>query len=326
MKNDTISEIASKLNIGKSTVSRAIRHCGGVDYKTRQNVLNEVGIRRFESENACDIYTICPNVPQYFWDQVFQGLLSEALPNHLTIKNNVYTTLTNEETILHYLDEAEFLNARVIIIAAHITPKIHDKLATLNDGRFILFLSEYHELVNSYFVGSDMYLDGYQMGKQYLTYYGDRDLIVLTSSGNENATKRLNGFLKSIEEHTPDSLLNIQRIEVDNRLFADIKLLPSKLAPLLQNTVNSRNLSCVYSPFGASQLPLAITKAKVQGKVVCMCHDYIWEKQESCIGIVCNQNTFAQGATAMQMAKEYLRTHCYPEQIYTTIPSMVNKL
>lgn len=324
MKDSAVGHISNKLNISKSTVSKAIRHCSGVDSETRQCILDEIRIINYQPESDCDIYVILPDIPQYFWKELRKGIQSASREDLVSIKHNIYTNPKDENAVLTYLDEAETLNARAIILATYITPKIHDKLETLKDGRLILILSEYHELINGFFVGADAYMDGYRMGKEYLARYSDRKLITLSITGNANIQKRLDGFKQAIKEENEELLSVAAFIDLDRKILKDMKLLPSKLAPLFVDAVADSQAVCIYSLFGIFQLPLAITKAKLTNKAVCMCHDYFTEKSDSGMTITCNQDVILQGRIAMELATNYVIEKMYPNDKKTIIPSIIN--
>ena len=324
MKNNTTGHVASKLNISMSTASKAIRHCSGVNSETRQSVLDELRIINYRPVSECDIYAIVPDVPQHFWKQIRQGLQLGKEIYSISVKCNVYTNLRDESTVLEYLEEAELLNARAIIIAARITPKIQKKLESMTEGRLILFLSEKHELTNTFYIGGDTYLDGYLMGKQYVSDYADRQLVLLSNSNNATAQLRLEGFRDALKELPNERVQNAIYLNVDAAVLRNPKLLPSKLAPLLLDVSKDFDSVCIYSTFGLRQMPIAISKAKLTDKVVCMCHDYFAEKQDTCIKVICNQDVVSQGETAVRLAAHYVRQNNYPNEKLTIIPSSVN--
>ena len=146
MNDTTIESIAKKLNISKSMVSKVLRHCGGIDSDTRQRILSEAHGIVPKDYSECAIYFILPDIPQYFWRPVRKGMADATDPLDIPVKCNVYTKASDEATVLKYLDEAERLNAKSIILAAHITPAIRQKLEHLVVGRLIILLSEYHPL------------------------------------------------------------------------------------------------------------------------------------------------------------------------------------
>ena len=323
MNETTVGRVASKLNLSKTTVSKAVRHCSGVDSETRQTVLDEFRFVTLHPQSNCAIYAIIPDVPHYFWEKLRLALREGEQKNIAPIKYNIYTNPRDEATVLTYLDEAEQLNAQVIIISAYITPTIQSRLENLSDGRLILFLCEYHELINSFFVGGDPYADGYLMGKYYMSKYFEKNLVILSIPNSYNIEQRLSGFVNAINEENATLIEKATFINLERSALKDSKLLPSKLAPCLKNAASSEDSLCIYVPFGLQSLPLAITKANLTGKVICMCHDYFPKKAEDYISITCNQNLQEQGLLAAKLATDYIKEHYYPENKKTIIPSVI---
>ena len=327
MNDKTIESIAKKLNVSKSMVSKVLRHCGGVDSDTRQRILTEAHGIIQRDYGECAIYFILPDIPQYFWKPVRKGIADATDPLDIPVKCNVYTKASDEATVLRYLDEAERLNARAIILAAHITPAIHQKLEKMLEGRLIILLSEYHELANTFYIGSDAYSEGYTMGKHYVSHYADRKFIMFTRPGNYNIEKRVEGFRQAVNEVIPDLMDKALCIKLDDKIFKDFKLLPSKLAPLLVDAAKAHDKICIYSPMGLPQFPLAIIKAKLTDKTVCLCNDcYLdhphHEKNPNTGFVVtCNQDGYEQGMIASKMASDFVRDGLYPENKKTYIPS-----
>ena len=324
MKDNAVGQIADKLNISISTASKAIRHCSGVDSDTRQSVLDEIRFIKYQPKSACNIYAIIPDTPQYFWREMREGIRKGREANAIPVKCNVYTHLRDESTVLAYLDEAEQLNARAIIISTLVTPKIHDKLHSMTKGRLVLFLSEYHELTNTFFVGADAYMDGYKMGKRFISQYAGRTLVSLTIPNDRNISDRFEGFKRALEEERSDLLQEMIQIKIDRNIFKDPKLLPSKLAPLLADATKGKESLCVYTPFGMSQLPLVFTKAKLAKDTVCMCHDYFADKNEPFITVTCNQDVTRQGELAIELASHYVAENNYPAEKINWVPSILN--
>ena len=325
---DTAGYIANKLNISKSTVSKAMRHCSGVDSDTRQRILEECRGINHQIHSECAIYAILPDVPHYFWKEVKNGI-RDGEQETAPVKYNIYTKTSDEATVLLYLDEAEKLNARSIIIASYITPKIHRRLEKMTEGRFVILLSEYYELKNSFFVGGNAYEDGYLMGKKYLVRYADRKLVLFSISNNFNVGKRLEGFCRAVEEECPQLIKDAVCIQMERKIIREQKLLPSKLAFLLTDAARDGQDFCIYSPMGMMQLPLGLNKAKLTDRAVCLCHDCFTEYQcnvknlQEGFAVTCNQDIFGQGLAAIKAATEYVRFHTYPPQKEIYVPSYI---
>lgn len=329
MKDNSIGDIANKLNVSKSTVSKAIRHCGGVDSETRQCILKESRRINYCSDSDYAIYAILPDVPRYFWKELKLGIKAGEQLEIAPVKYNIYTKPSDEETVLEYLEDAENVKARVIIIAAYITSKIQQKLEKMTDRHLVILLSEQYEIKNSFYVGGDAYSDGYIMGKQYLFHYSDRRLILFSIQDNINAQKRMEGFCRAVEEEAPYLIECALYIEIKNEMISKSKLLPSKLAFALSEMEHDNLQICIYSPLGMLQLPLGVIKAKLSDKAVCLCHDCFSEYQRDVnrihtgFAVTCNQDVFQQGLTAVKVATDYVLGSLYPNQKKIFVPSYI---
>lgn len=323
MKDNTVKQIADKLKISKTTVSKAMRHCSGVDSETRYAILKESREMNYHSDETCAIYVILPDIPQCFWKELKKGIIAGEQAEIAPIKYNVYTKSRDELAVLEYLNEAEHLNARAIIIAAHITPVIHQRLSALARERLVILLSEYHKLTNCFFIGGDAYKDGYTMGKEYLSKYTDRKLVLLSVQDNINVQKRLSGFKHAVCEEQSQLIEQALCIELDRNIIKNTKLFPSKLAPLLADAAKANDSLCVYSPVGLPQLSLVLIKTKLIEKTICLCHDYYAEKQWNETVIPCNQDVYGQGLLAAKVATDYVQNDTYPEQKRIYIPSLL---
>jgi len=125
MKDKLYVSIAKKYDLSKSTVSRVARHCGGVDTETRQLVLDELKKLNQSDADHKDIFCIIPDKPKYFWHEAYRGII-ENLSSDISLKMNIYTKISDEATILTYLDEAEKARPRAIIISSAITDTIRE--------------------------------------------------------------------------------------------------------------------------------------------------------------------------------------------------------
>ena len=324
MKEDTFGYLTKKLNVSKSTVSKALRHCSGVDSDTRQRILEEARKVNCLPKDVCSVYCILPDVPQYFWKELRQGLIAGENQDIAPTKYNIYTKSSDESAVLEYLREAKQMRAQVLIIAAYITLEIHRQLEEMVSDCMIILLSEHDELKNSFYVGADSYGDGYTMGKRYLTEYAERTLLCLTVRDNINAQNRSAGFLDAVKEKKPCLLDNIIRIEIENELFRDPKKFSSRLASLLSGCVDNDSSYCIYSPIGMAQLPIAVKKAGLTGRAVCMCHDCSADSPNG-IDIRCNQDVFTQGYTAARAAVTFITSGQYPPEKNIYIPSKIQK-
>jgi len=319
MNNGRITEIAQKLGVSNTTVSKVIRHCGTVDSDTRLKILREIQDAPLPPESHCDIYCILPDIPHYFWEELRRSI-DKNISRSFTTKINIYTRLVDEETVLLYLSEAEKLQASVIILSTQITNPIHEKLKTLLAGRLIILLSEQFPLTGGFYVGSDPFSDGYAVGQLYANKYRHLRPGVIRLLTNPNAEKRIDGFLSALS----DSNMHIvpREIAVTNEAHFD-KTNASHIAKLLSQ--HKADLDLIYSSFGNLRLPLALRKAGFAPHTVILAHDTFscFDEQIPSAGfhVSCNQDLYTQGLTALRLADTFLRTGQYPSHKNTYIPS-----
>ncbi len=327
VKEDTLAELAKKLNISKSTVSKAVRHCSGVDSETRQLILDAVPRGSASSEKDFPVYTIFPDTPQYFWKDLLRGFMDGEDRDSFPAKHNIYTRITDEDTVLRYLDEAEKMDIRVLAIAAYVTPEIQRRLLRLQERCMILFVSEFCPMVNTFYVGANAYRDGYAMGEAFLRHHAHRRPVYFSVLDNGNAEQRTRGFFDAVRAVSPETAEAAIPLSIDNTLFRDLKMLSSRVASLLSAGIVQCGDYCVYSPVGmTSQLANAFKKAGLYD-IVCMCHDCFTEDMTVPDGfsICCNQDVYAQGYAAARTALAYVRDRVYPAEKTMYIPSKLRQ-
>lgn len=314
MKNDKFGELAKELGVSKSTVSKAARHCSGVDSDTRRIILGELKKKNLKNSGEYDIYCIVPDTPTYFWDGIRRGV--NTVDEKISMKYNIITKVNDSDTVIDYITEAEEMRAKVLVISSNITPEIEARISGMRDRPFIIFLSEGSDMTHSFYIGSDPHKDGEEMGKIYIDKYADRRLLIISNSAHNGSSKRTAGFTEILRSAKISD--NASIIDASDIMPYDSKIFPSKLAAIL---AKNSGIGCIYLTDGVTQLSVAINKAGLKGKLVCLCHDI--PPDEDCVSVSCNQDVFAQGKAAIDAAVKYLYKNSYPESKYTFIPSQI---
>ena len=337
MKDEKYIEIAQKLGVAKSTVSRAARHCSGVDAETRRAVLQHIGVSDesgADGKKQCHIYTILPDLPVYFWGRLYAGIEDAVVNDNVlqlrwrdkSIKLNVYNSLADSDIVLRYLEEAERLNPAIIIIAAHVTSEIREKLNRLKEKSIVFFVTEMESMPRTFYFGADPYGDGFRMGQLFCENYSDRSPVVVSNREINTIRLRAEGFLDALRRADPDRFATVPVYEfpTDGIFFENRKLAPARLASFLTKWIDKREKACLYFPYGSVALPLALQKAKFGDRVVCLCHDSMLGEHcrpEDGIRACINQDVYRHGQAAVEAAVKLIATGMCPDGKYTYIPS-----
>lgn len=326
--NDTTKALAQKMNVSRSTVSRALRHCGGVDTDLRNEILRAAAESGNCSTEACDIYVILPQVPKYFWQRAYDGTARQNCEPY-RMKLNICTKSTDSETALLYLDEAERMGARVIIIAMQAAGVLRDRLETLAKDRLVILLTEYFENKNCFYVGGDPREEGRAVGKLWREHYADSEPIILDFYENTNPSLRIDGFTREIA----DLRVEPQRLRIPNETYSNMKTAPSQIARMLFGNpiFNQKSKrSCIYCPNGGFDISLAIYKLKLAVPPICICHDVstvgdpdFADAPSTRCDTVCIQDVYAQAKRATELAIAYLDGIPLPKSKSIIIPPKI---
>ncbi len=324
MKKQKRSDLAMELGFSKSQFSRAANHCSRVDADTRRIVLAELNKRNAVPNKQCSIYTIQPDTPHYFWDQAYRGICA-GLGNFTDCKQNIYTSVTDTDLVQTYLDEAERLDAKVILIAAWDTPEIIERLTEMSRDRCIIFLTEHMNIPNTFYFGADSYADGRRLGQIFCDQYAERLPLILSNSSS-NINRRISGFCDALRAFDRERFATVPILPVPLSTDNITSRAPYRLASFLREQLDGTSKYCFYVPCGFIGLPQAIFKAKINDRAICLLHDYEPIKHDevgSVVAACINQDIFSQSKAAIRAAVEYMSTGNFPEQKYTYIPSEI---
>ena len=135
-----------------------------------------------------------------------------------------------------------------------------------------------------------------------------------------------------------------QRIELTDTFLTPAKTFPSRMASVLSGTLHSpRNPPCeriaacgvrpyaLYAAFGYAHLPCAVEKVRLSDHTrlrdhcALLCHDVplVNGKLPDGVFAACNQDVYAEGRQAMEIAHHYLTYSQFPAQKRIYIPSTI---
>ena len=328
LKEEKIVQIAQKLGYAKSTVSRAVRHCGGVDAETRRIILNHMEKSDISAAKECDLYVILPDTPTYFWGKIYKEISSAAKSLGINPKMNLYTNLADSDLVLRYLEEALALEPKVLLIAAHVTPEIAEQLRRMSLSCAVIFLTEYNNIPNTFYFGADDFGDGFRMGQYFCEHFPDRVPIVLCCKELLSYRLRADGFMEALLQYNHKYASNIAEKDYPVDLIHTGKgqLAPSLLAQYLTECVGEQENTCLYITSGSAALPLALQKAKLKDKAVFLCHDIFLSEDgipKTEFAASMNQDLPAQCKNAVKAAAVFIENQTFPDHKFTYTPSQM---
>ena len=323
MRNASVTEISKELSVSKSTVSKVLRHCPGVNSDLRAKILQHANEKKIADDSNCDFYFIIPDKPGYLWSELQNTLIAEKNQRNRRMTVHVYSQLGDETAVLHYLEDARQKNAGIVILTALMTDRIRSKIKELLRNALVILLSEYDVVINCPYVGNDPFLDGKKMGHLYQEKYQDRHLIILIDDYHRNSAERIRGLMTQLRSADDISSSQITTIHLNESVFQSRKLLPAKLAAELAAHTKGAGSYCIYFPFAVQNIKLILHKASLLDRCVCLCHD---SDDLDIPGVHCMQNIEHQINEAILMADTFLKTLRYPPSKFVYTPPVFHNV
>ena len=318
MKQQNLGDISRESGKSKSTVSKVLRGCGGVDPETREAILcaaSKVSPLIYEPKPS-DIYAILPDNPKFFWHRAYEALKSSTLP----IQLKLFSALRDDNGYLisQYVEEAVAAGARVLILSAHLNEALCLRLAELARSMLILQFCEYTPIPNTFFVGSDGLCDGKALA-QCLPKKDDSptNVGVLRMKLSQGSEQRVEGFLSAL----PPS---VRVFYVDRP--TNIELYASHLARSIDALgVPLDYLFCFDGMTTAACDALYKLRGKMQTRLIGFEYPPTAQKHMEAgrIAALAVQRPDEQMRKALALAEKYLRGRCYPDQKFTYVSSEI---
>ncbi len=205
----TIKDIAAKLNLSTSTVSRALRGSWEISNKTKKLVLeyaekinyrpNPIALS-LKERRSHSIGIVVPEIANHFFSQAINGIESIAYNRgyHVSISQSHESTEREMVNIQHMASRS--IDGLLVSISAETENLKH--LQDLHEkGLPIVFFDRIAPEINTYKVVADNYKGAYD-ATVHLINEGYKNIAHITSSPHLFITqKRLEGYKKALEDH-----------------------------------------------------------------------------------------------------------------------------
>ena len=317
MKKVSIDDLAKESGISKTTISKAVNNCFGIDYETKKEVLQiaeKFGYTRAkeETQTGVQLGIVLPDNPKYFWHLAYQGIKEESRNQGMSIKASVYNTLANEEEMLGCLEHVTEWNATILIVIAPNAENAIAKLTELAKKIPVILLTEFLDIENTFYVGADTYKDGCALGEIYLERYRNYKRILAFSTAETVAIQnRIKGFYDTVSKET---VTDLHRLVIPKNTKTFSSLIAREIS-----TRYPEGIDLILCADGVlPDVCLAVKKLKPSHKMLCLGFEnpesnrpYI---EAGILGALIRQDVELQARTAVRLAAEYVRTGCLPEK------------
>ncbi|MBD1425229.1 LacI family DNA-binding transcriptional regulator [Sphingobacterium arenae] len=229
MSQITIVDLAEKLGLSKSTVSRAFRDSSDISQKTKERILakaEELGFSpnlyasSLRGNRSQTIAIIIPEFGNKFFSQAIKGI--ELVARSKKYHTLIYVTdssVQNEASIVRSL-----VNGRVdgVLISASGEGKDHSHLQTLADHGIptVFFDRSYDDFQGHFVTGNDF--ESSRLATQHLIDSGCKNIAYLVINQKVSIGKiRMDGYKKAIEDNgipfRQELILDTENDEAKNR-------------------------------------------------------------------------------------------------------------
>lgn len=204
-----IKDIAERLNISVSTVSRALRDAHDVNKDTRKKVLDLAETLNFKlNKNASalasgatrNIGVVIPFITNYYFSTVISGIQEQAFDKGY----NIILYVTNddkerEKQLLHNIDSAS-LDGLLISISSNTVMQDHFE-RLISDGMSIVFFDRVPKKIAASRVLQDDF-EGAFLATQYLIKSGYKKIAHIAGPESLNFTQqRLDGYKHALNQY-----------------------------------------------------------------------------------------------------------------------------
>lgn len=331
--DNKIAEIISRqTNVSKSTVSKALNNCGGVDPQTKEAILKTARelqytpiqkIRMGIKKTDWTIGVVIPANPQYFWGDVIEGIKNGALQYpDIQVVFSLFSNLLSEQDTLYCLEYMQDLHVDLLIVTPPASSIIHRKLDEIALTTPIVCLSETAEIPFIFYVGANFYQDGVLLARasaQILQKHAN--ILHINHVSLPMVKQRDDGFYKETASLVPH-VKWVGDVQTDQ---LPVSVFSAQLARILHEQYNGLFQSVYVSQGHLPQVCLALNKLKLSERIAVF--GYENPKQNNAyikngmIAAYIEQDTYRQGSCCIDAAYAYLTKGMLPDNRRLYVPS-----
>ena len=301
----TMDFLARKLNISKTTISKAINNCPGISPKTKQMIVQTASdygyIPKLTKRMAHHVSVILPASPEYFWGRLRKCINTCSKETDIKCNNYVYPNLHDDVGALRCINQALSEEISALILAVPDSAEIHKKLEQAADKILIILIEEFIDIKNVFYIGENSFYQGYHIGEEYIHAYPDSTRFAILRSTDFYTEKER---IADLRENTGTR----SRAAYIARQLANLKCLPD----------------CIFCPSG-NILYAADSVKKLNKNIHCIGFDMHTKRADN-DGIITHlslQDIDFQARKAWEYTGEFLKTSIFPEDKKTYIDNIL---
>lgn len=316
----SLQKLAEQTGRNKSTISRALNHCGGVDAQTAAEIRRLAKEQGYTTRQTGRDATFCgvvlPENPAYYWGEAQKQLYAVLRSGQVPFRAALYPRLTDLEDFFSALEAMIARSPQVLAVSAPAQPEVEQKLRDIAQRIPVFLLSERMEGGNLFYFGSDPERDGALLGQAFRKAYPDRKRLLILDSVQDQA--RTNAFLRECSD-----VRIAGRIDLPVWRHSDAAILARRIASDVKEPFD-----CVYCSTGKlSTACLALDKLKAGSEIVCVGYEnppgnarFLASGR---IGLTLCQDIVKQSEQCAQAVVTLYRQRCFPERKHHYIPSRI---
>tara|TARA_Y100000815_G_scaffold200502_1_gene184113 strand:- start:380 stop:1402 length:1023 start_codon:yes stop_codon:yes gene_type:complete len=216
----TLKEIAKKLNLSISTVSRALNNHPDISEETKKkvndlatslNYIPNIFAKGFRSHKSNIIGVIVPNITHYFTTTLIRGIIEEAsLQGYRVIVSESNNDVNKQTEMLNTM--LQFGVDGVLMSISKMTRDVDDILKVLNTIPLILFDKASNKIPCTQVVINEEEA-AYNVVEHLINTGKKRIAIIKESEYSYNSEKRYEGYLRALKENS---------IEIDDKIILSV--------------------------------------------------------------------------------------------------------
>lgn len=339
-KKSRIEEVSRAAQVSKSTVSKALNNCGGVDPDMKELILRTAKDmaftpaqkRRKALQGGWTVGVVMPINPYYFWDGAIQGMKhTEKQKEDFHLIFSFFSGVSgisgqsSEKDVLYCLDYIEDLKVDLLVITPPAFPEVARRLRALA-GKFpIVFFNETADAPSLFYAGTNFYQDGIRLARASQRILQDYPgLLLITGPSLPMVEERDGSFCDEARKLVPN-LLNSGRVPVEK---LDQHLFSAQLARILHDKYVGKFRTVYVSQGFMPQVCLALHKLQLDGQVAVVGYENPSQNEaymrKGMIKAVVEQDIYNQGVCCMEAVYQWLAHGILPANNCIHVPSILH--